>query len=551
MRLRRFKKDERGSVALIAAFSSTLIIGFGALAIDMGSVYGQTRKMQGIADLAALAAARDMANAQKAAQATALANGWKGPLTVEVTTGKYAADPKVAVKDRFSAGGSAQNAVKVKLSGQADIFFGQVILGKSSVDVTRSATAARAEMASFQLGSRLASLNGGVANALLKGLTGSSVSLSVMDYNALVDADVDLFKYLDLLRAELGLKGVSYDKVLQADVSTGKALTVLGELLDDQGEDTAATAVRQIAAAAGDATPADLDRLISVGPYGPQSHVSGGQGAGIGVSAMDLTSATLQLAQEGRQVKLDVGANVPGVANVDAWLAVGERPNNSPWLTVTSDDSAVIRTAQTRLFLETKVGSGGLLSGIAQLNVPILVEAASAEAKLQSMNCASRTATIAVKPSVGKLWIGSIDRTKLNDFKTAIPVTSATLADTLLLDIKGSSHASIGGAGWQQVSFSNSEIKAKTLKSVSTNDIAGALVGTLIGDLDLDVDVLGILSLSLGKNAVVQTVGGILGAVAAPLDGLLNTVTGLLGVKLGEADVRVNGLRCKDAALVA
>ncbi|WP_245863701.1 TadG family pilus assembly protein [Caulobacter mirabilis] len=551
MRLRRFARDERGGIALIAAFSSALIIGFGALAIDMGSVYGQTRKLQGIADLAALAAARDMPNAQRAAQATAAANGWRGPLTVEVTSGKYKPNPAVAAANRFTAGAAAPNAVRVKLSGKADIFFGQVFLGRSTVDISRSATAARAEMASFQLGSRLASLNGGVANSLLKGLTGSSINLSVMDYNQLLNTDVDLFKYLDLLRTELGLRGLSYEKVLQADVTTGKALQVLEKLLDDEGKDSAALAVRQIAQAAGTATPAELDKLISVGPYGPQSSVSGGQGAGIAVSALDLTSATLQLAQEGRQVKLDIGTNVPGVASVDAWLAIGERPNNSTWLTVSSDDSVVIRTAQTRLYLDAKVGSGGLLAGIAQVNLPILVETASAEAKLQSLDCNNRIATLAVKPSVGKLWIGQIDRTKLNDFTHPMTVGSATIADTLLLDITGSSQASIGGASWKSVSFNNNEIKARTLKSVQTDDIAGALIGTLIGNLDLDIDILGILSLSLGNNAVIKVVGDLLTAVAAPLDGLLNTLTGILGVKVGEADVRVNGLRCKEAALVA
>ena len=31
----------------------------------------------------------------------------------------------------------------------------------------------------------------------------------------------------------------------------------------------------------------------------------------------------------------------------------------------------------------------------------------------------------------------------------------------------------------------------------------------------------------------------------------LIALTGLLGVRLGEADVQLNGLRCRDAALVA
>jgi uncharacterized membrane protein len=46
-------------------------------------------------------------------------------------------------------------------------------------------------------------------------------------------------------------------------------------------------------------------------------------------------------------------------------------------------------------------------------------------------------------------------------------------------------------------------------------------------------------------------VQGVLTSVAAPLDSLVNGLSDLLGVRLGEADVRVNGVRCGGAALVA
>ncbi len=45
-------------------------------------------------------------------------------------------------------------------------------------------------------------------------------------------------------------------------------------------------------------------------------------------------------------------------------------------------------------------------------------------------------------------------------------------------------------------------------------------------------------------------VNSTLAAVATPLDGVVNGLTGLLGLGLGEADVRVNGVRCNAVALV-
>ena len=47
-----------------------------------------------------------------------------------------------------------------------------------------------------------------------------------------------------------------------------------------------------------------------------------------------------------------------------------------------------------------------------------------------------------------------------------------------------------------------------------------------------------------------QAVGGALSLVAPALDGLLMNLTGLLGVGIGEADLRVTGVRCGTAVLV-
>jgi len=552
MPLMSFIRDQQGAISVLAAASSAMIVGFAAVAIDLGSVYLQTRQLQGMADLAALAAARDLANAQAAAEATAKANGWKGALVVTVTPGAYTPDAAVAAGSRFTAGASSPNAVRVKIRGKADLFFGQMLLGKSSTDIQRTATAAKAEMASFSLGSRLASLNGGVANALLTELTGSSVSLSVMDYNALAAANVDLFQYVDALRTSVNLKGASYDTVLSSNVSTGQALTVLSKLLNDNGNDVAAAAVKKIATAAGTATPAHLDKLIDLGPYSDQDHIAGGSGAGIKLSALDLSTTTLQIANGGRQVALDLGAGVPGLADVDAWLAIGERPNNSSWLTVARDGSSTIRTAQTRIYVETKIGAGGLLGSVAQIKLPLYVEAASAEAKLQTIDCNGKAAVLAVKPSIGDVWIGEVDKTKLNTFTKTMTVSPAVIANTLnLLTVSGSAHAQIGGQTWQTVSFSSADIAAGTVKTVSTNDTVTALTSSLVKDLGLTVDVLGLLKLVVNKSAATATIADLLKVAAPPLDGVLNSLTSLLGVRLGEADVRVNGLRCKEAALVA
>lgn len=65
--------------------------------------------------------------------------------------------------------------------------------------------------------------------------------------------------------------------------------------------------------------------------------------------------------------------------------------------------------------------------------------------------------------------------------------------------------------------------------------------------MHLDVKVLGLV---LGLNALTKGVGEAVGLVAPVLDTVLSDITGLLGVHVGQADTRVNALRCGRARLV-
>ncbi|MCX7356600.1 MAG: hypothetical protein NT015_00385 [Alphaproteobacteria bacterium] len=86
------------------------------------------------------------------------------------------------------------------------------------------------------------------------------------------------------------------------------------------------------------------------------------------------------------------------------------------------------------------------------------------------------------------------------------------------------------------------------MKSVHTRDAVRATVSTLLGQTKLTVRAAG---LGLSTSALTSAVRGVLTTVAGPLDTLVNGLSDLLGVRLGEADVRVNGVRCGGAALVA
>jgi uncharacterized membrane protein len=362
VRTSRFRRDHRGAVALVMAFALPAVIGFAAVSVDLGSVYLTTRHLQGVADLAAMAAARDMPNAQAAAQATVGDNAFAGAVSAQVTTGQYTADPNTPPASRFTPGGTSPTAAQVVLTTQAPLYFGQMLTGKPGVTVTRTATAAQAQMAAFQIGSGLASLQGGIANTLLSGLTGSTVNLSVMDYNALAGANIDLFQYMAALKTRDSLQAASFTQTLSTQTSTGTALSALADVLTSNGATQAAAAATTLAHAAGSNTPVNLANLLDLGPYAAQDHVSTGSGSTISIAALDLADAELTAAEGGRQVQLNLGAAIPGLINATAYLAIGQRPSNSPWIAIDNAGTVIVRTAQARLYVDTQVApASGLL----------------------------------------------------------------------------------------------------------------------------------------------------------------------------------------------
>ncbi|HEX3663975.1 MAG TPA: TadG family pilus assembly protein [Rhizomicrobium sp.] len=546
-----FRRDRRAAVSIITGISLVVIVGFAGAAVDFGSIYMQTRQLQGVADLAAMAAAGDLSQAQAAADETVSANNLP-PSTTTVVTGNYAPNPGIPVSQRFTAGGNPINAVNVTVGTNAELYFTRMFLGRESVAISRTATATTGQLASFSIGTRLAGLQGGVANALLTGLTGSSVNLSVADYNALASAQVDLFQYSSALASRLNLTGVSYNQTLAAQAQTNTAITAIGDVLTSQGNSAAASAISEIATAANQQS-ITVGQLFNLGPYGSQDYVQANGPSGFSVNALDLANAVLMLAQGGHQVQLNLGGTVPGVGSITAWLAIGQRPSSSPWLAVTDENTVVISTAQARIYVDAHVTPAGLPGVITSIDLPLYVELASAQAKLSSLTCeptAPESVTLAVSPSIGQAAIGTVNVSQLNNFSQELQVSNANMINLLLLlQVSGQSVVNVGGSDWQNVTFDSTDIQDGVVKTVSTQNALDSILTSLVGNLSLNVQILG-LGIGMNQSQVSSAVISSLNGVASPLDSVVDELTHLTGVGLGEADVWVNGVRCQSVALV-
>lgn len=527
----RFAAADGGGVALMTASAGALMCALAAIVVDVGSLALSGRTLQGAADLAAMAAARNLTRAEVAARATAEAN--LTPVETLVALGRYAPDPALRPDQRFTVGPTDANAVRVTLTRSAPLYFGRYILGRETVTIRRTATAATAQeppRAMFSIGSRLARLDGGIANQLLSGLTGSSVSLSVMDYAALADARVNLLGFSDALATELGVTVGDYDALLTRSVDAGRALTVLRDLAGDQGD----SALSKLASKAV-GVQVRLGDLI-----GLQADAGHGVAAGLDaqVSVLDLAMAMLETGGR-RQVALAMGARA-GVADLKVSLAIGERPNRSPWLTVTGDGSPIIRTAQARLYVEALTAQK--LSGLAQVRLPVVIELASSEARLETIACPAETVTLGVRPGLAGAAIGQIDTAGLDDFTRPLAIQPATLLSVLsVVSITGSADIEAADPGFRSTRFSADDIAHGVVRTVGTTALAQGVVASLIQRLNVTVRTLG---LGVGLGGLTSALGVLLAPIGPVLDAAVLPLLDLLGLKLGEADVQVHGVSC-------
>ena len=61
-------------------------------------------------------------------------------------------------------------------------------------------------------------MNGGLINAILGATLGTNLSLSVMDYQALINARIDALDFLTALSTRINMTGATYDSVLDSNV---------------------------------------------------------------------------------------------------------------------------------------------------------------------------------------------------------------------------------------------------------------------------------------------------------------------------------------------
>lgn len=536
--IRSFACDRRGGITVMTAFGMTMLIGSAALAVDVGSLYLDRRKLQGIADAAAMAAASRPGEERAAAERIIAANCDCGIVIASLATGTYTADPGIEAERRFAAGGASPNAVRIHLTRDRPLYFGGFLTGRESGRIGASATGSRQGYAAFSLGSRVAAVHGGVPNALLSALTGSQLGLTVMDYNALAGADIDLLAFSDALRTELGAEVLTFGQTLDSQVTLPQVLSALAAA----SSGPVASSFDHIADRA---LPRGLvpGRVIDLGPRASSIRVDPANP--VRVNALSLLRAMLLLSNANRQVDLSLASNLPGGSGIDVALLIGEPPANSPLIAVTDTNQVVVRTAQVRLKLDTRVATP-----LASVHVPVLAELGSASARISDIECRGSgggEVALAVTSAPATLAIGTVGNSAFRDMQRPLDPAPARLLSLPLASVDGEAELVLSDLSDKPLSFSRDDIDAGVVKTVESSGLVAGAARSLSDRMDLRVNILG---LGLNARALTTLVGDTVALAAPALDGVLEQVTSVLGVHLGEADVRVNTLRCGKAKLV-
>ena len=550
-----FLRDEKGAIAVMGAIFLVLIAGTLALAVDSASLFVEKRRAQGAVDLAAIAAARDIAQADAAAQATIADNSVPQVKQIVLATGNYTADPAVPPLERFRPNALPLNAAQVELHNRAPIYFARMFLDEDSLPITTRATAVASAAAAFSIGSRLLSLNGGVLNALLGRMLGGNVSLTAMDYNALAGLNVDLFRFSDALSTKINGNVGTYDELVSADASVRDVIDALAEVARDTGGGSSAAIALQ---GLGNSTnahnlPVPIGQIVNFGNHGSVEIGQGGSAFAVRASALSILTTAAQIANGTRQVEVVSKLSLPGLLGLTVGITIGERPQSSPWIGIGERDVRVY-TAQTRVRLLAEAGGSGLLSS-ATIRLPVFIDLASAEARLASVTCGANPSsdarvTLDVRPAVMDAWIGEpANPSGWTNFSVKPSLGQARLVSVAgLIEASGRAQATITNLRDEQVTFDWSDIAAMRAKTVRTRDFTSSLVNGLAENLILNVKA-GPLTL-LTPALLGKLVLGALMPAAKIVDGVLNDLLGVLGVGLGEADTWVHGVRCDGAVLV-
>ena len=380
----RFHGKQRGAIGLMAAGVLAVVLAFTLLVIDSGRLYLEKRKLQGVADTAALEAVSRNGTCLAGLSAAAYAGqsvarnyfvvGNGNTLVTScgsVTTG-------ASGQRTFSANPALSSAIQVVASktvttsvagGVWALFSGNPVSLNTVLSATAVAAKPTPSLAQLTINSTLASVNSASAsllNPLFSGLLGGNLNLTLAGWNGLLNTNISLLSYLDQLAINLGVTAGNYTQLLNTNVTASQLIQAAITVLTANGATAdVLTALGSLKIAAINQAPLTLGQILQL-----QTGITAAA-LNANLQVFQLIQGVVQLSNSQSAAAAILPVSLLGLANITTQVKVIEPPQLSamgdPALAAANPqgpNAIYVRTAQVRTEVTVSLPVLSSLSGL-------------------------------------------------------------------------------------------------------------------------------------------------------------------------------------------
>lgn len=375
---------QRGAIGLMAALTLGMVLTFMLLAVDGGRLYLEQRKLQRIADMAALEASEHGGacsgsgpQAVTLARIAATRNG-HSPLNPLIASCGYLRTGNDNLRT-FNPDATRNEAIKVEVGnwvvtsvagGVYNLVQGQPLSRTTHLQASAVAANPGPPQAMLSIRTTLATVSstqGSVLNGLLKAL-GGSTQIDLLGWQGIANTKLNLLKYLDQLALDLHLDVGDYQQLLNLDTSATVLLQAAVKVLQQSG--AAVDVVTNLGKVALDlpANGLQLGKLLDLQSGTAQA------GLDASIQLLQLVQGVIQLAASDRAVNADLPISVLGLVNGRVRVRVIE-PQQISAVGDPRTDELRVHTAQVRALVSLDLpllsGIAGLLNAVLDLAAPL------------------------------------------------------------------------------------------------------------------------------------------------------------------------------------
>ncbi|SEM89377.1 Uncharacterized membrane protein [Pseudomonas sp. ok272] len=373
---------QRGVIGLMAAATFGVALLFALLVMDSGRLYLEQRKLQRVADNAALEAVSRSGTclpgltAAAYAKQSAVRNAFiVGPSsTLTISCGSLLTNAGSGLRT-FAVDATQAAAVKVVatntvattavLALQA-LFAGTTVSANTQLTATAVAAQPKPTLAQLSIRSTLLSVDttrSDLLNPLFSNLLGGNVSLTAVGWNGLANTNVNLLQFMNQLALKLGVAAGDYTTLLQTQGTVTQFLQAAATVAAAGGATAdVATALGSLQVGAINAPGIKLGDILQL--------QTGTTAAGLDASVQlfQLVQAFVQLANKNSAATVALPVNLLGLAGVNTRIKVIEPPQFSavgnPALAAAAPQGVnqiYVKTAQVRVLISV---SSSLIDGV-------------------------------------------------------------------------------------------------------------------------------------------------------------------------------------------